>query len=91
MKFFRIILIVAAALAFLASFMPRESAGLGDILYIFLWPLLILQIILARLPWTRYAQNNTRTAYIMATIVGIGAFFVDILVLQLAGYVRPAM
>jgi hypothetical protein len=90
MKVYRIVLGSAAVLAFVASIFPRSSGGGGDILYLFLWPLLVLQIILARLHWERFCVKNPGITYAFAVAVGFYAFFIDVLVFQLAGYLAPS-
>jgi hypothetical protein len=77
----------AAVLVLLSSLFPQENPEAGILLYFILWPLLGLQLVLALLPWQRFAQKRPVMTSVAAGMAIAYAVPVDILMLTLAGYI----
>jgi hypothetical protein len=86
-KLYRLALGAGAVVAVVLSLFPRASTGMGVILYFFLWPLVATQFGLSFLPWQRLAQKGPLVIITVAGVVGYFAYYIDRMLLQLAGYV----
>jgi hypothetical protein len=84
---YRVILAGAAVVCLVLSLRPREELGLAGIYYIFLWPLIIAQIVAGLLPWGKFVQKYDSNAVAAAISIGVCAFFIDSFLLRLIGYV----
>lgn len=85
-KLFQFALGGSAILALIASVIPRHDPEAGILLYLFLWPLIGFQIVVACLAWEKYIQRSPWGTMVAALFVAFCAFQVDLLMFKLTKY-----